>query len=204
MDCIIFEFIYNSHFIHRSTIAIFEVTFHSRDFNRLNIRFAAAIERIAYTQNRVGQQAASALALSEAFRLGLKQRRTEIERLIKRTQVVYSELDSIGSLLKETRTKVDDIRLSLVQELLTHDQFYQTTKRRDGHLDFCAKLMDISAVDCTETFEVLNEKIRTLELENSRLRQQAYLNVSFILFYSSNILFIVFNFPISIVSYTLS
>ena len=147
------------------------------------------MERLVYVHNRLGEQAKAGLNLSEGFRLGLKHRRAELEKLIKKSQAVFSELDSLEHLIRGMKSKVDDIRLQLVQELLNHDTFYTQTKKRDGHLDFCLRLTDVNAVDMLENWEMLNNRIRTLEIENSTLRQQAYLNVSFIPFHFSNISF---------------
>jgi len=151
--------------------------------SRAEMNGLPVLDRLVYVHNRLAEQAKAGLNLSEGFRLGLKHRRAELEKLIKKTHVVFSELDSLEHLLRATKSKVDDIRLELVQELLNHDSFYAQTKKRDGHLDFCLRLTDVNAVDMLENWETLNTRIRTLELENSSLRQQAYLNVSFALFF---------------------
>lgn len=148
------------------------------------LQFVAVIERIGYVQSKIGEQASSALALSEGFRLGMKHRRAELEKMIKRSQAAFSELDTIEHYVRATKARIDEIRLQLVQELKNHDAFYLQTKKRDGHMDYSMKLMDVTAVDMVDTWEALNQQIKKLELENSKLRQQLYVNVSLICFHT--------------------
>lgn len=136
------------------------------------------MERIGYVRNKTAEHTRIGLILSEECRLKMKEHRGSVEMLIKKAKAHYNELNTLSYYINGAMKRTTELQNDLQNYLNMHTDVYQKIRTRDGHLDFVMKLLDVTATDLGDTWNVLDEKIRNLETENKTLRERNYKLVS--------------------------
>ena len=139
----------------------------------------AVIERLGFVQNKIVQHTKAGLMLSEDCRLKMKTHRDSVNGILTRSKRLYDELNTVQYYLNSAIKKTTEFKDDLEAHLRLHDETYNLIKRRDGHLDFVLKMMDVAAFDLRDSWDGVVEKIKGLEAENRNLRERNYQLVSF-------------------------